>query len=124
MSTHDIYSTEIPQPSSSPTGSPSGAGSGRFTPPPYQPVYFQPEPQVGCGTYVFRFVMIFLVVGFIGMAGLFMLFMIGAVSASIQQVSETNLTEKFISGNQNAKRKVAVITVEGVITGSEDGFIP
>ncbi|MDR2705417.1 MAG: signal peptide peptidase SppA [Planctomycetaceae bacterium] len=122
MSTHDIYSTEIPQPGSSQTGSTSG--SGRFTPPPYQPIYFQPEPQVGCGTYLFRFVMIILVVGFIGMVGLFMLFLVGTVSTSLQQVSETNLTEKFISGDQHAKRKVAVITVEGVITGSEDGFIP
>ncbi|MDR1140794.1 MAG: signal peptide peptidase SppA [Planctomycetaceae bacterium] len=122
MSTHDIYSTEVPPPGSPQPSSTSG--SGRFTPPPYQPVYFQPEPQVGCGTYLFRFVIILLVVGFIGMAGLFLLFVVGTAAVSLQQVSETALTEKFILGDQSAKNKVAVITVEGVITGSEDGFIP
>ncbi|MDR1964776.1 MAG: signal peptide peptidase SppA [Planctomycetaceae bacterium] len=119
MSTHDIYSTEVP-------GSSQGTGgTGRFTPPPYQPMYYQPEPQVGCGTYLFRFAIVLLVLGFCGVVGLVVLIAAaGALTTSMQQVSETALTEKFILGNHSARSKVAVITVEGVITGSEDGFIP
>ncbi|MDR3197703.1 MAG: signal peptide peptidase SppA [Planctomycetaceae bacterium] len=123
MSTNDIYSTGVSQPGSAQSN--SAPGSGRFTPPPYQPMYFQPEPQVGCGTYLFRFVMIVLVVGILGGVGLVLLLVAaGTVTASVQHASETSLTEKFILGDPKAHSKVAVITVEGVITGSEDGFIP
>jgi protease-4 len=36
---------------------------------------------------------------------------------------EKTLTEKFLSGNQDAKNKIAIITIGGVITSEEDGFI-
>ncbi|MDR2115470.1 MAG: signal peptide peptidase SppA [Planctomycetaceae bacterium] len=125
MNTHDIYSTEVPQQGSAQPASNSTSGTGRFTPPPYQPMYFQPEPQVGCGTYLFRFIIILLVVGILGGIGFIGLLVVaGTVTASVQNASETPLTEKFILGVPAAKSKVAVITVEGVITGSEDGFVP
>ena len=37
--------------------------------------------------------------------------------------SDTPLTEKYISGNRNASDLVAVLTIDGIITGAEDGFI-
>ncbi|MDR2757562.1 MAG: signal peptide peptidase SppA [Planctomycetaceae bacterium] len=124
MSTHDIYSTEVPPQAGSAQPN-STSGTGRFTPPPYQPMYFQPEPQAGCGTYLFRFVMILLVLGILGGIVLVIgLVVAGTITASVQSVAETSLTEKFILGDPKSHSKVAVIVVEGVITGSEDGFIP
>jgi protease-4 len=90
-------------------------------------MYFQPErPQVGCGTYLFRFAMVLVVLGVCGFFGLVLLTAaVTVITDSVQQatVKEKTLTEKFISGNPNVKQKIAVIAVEGVISGAEEGFI-
>ena len=46
-----------------------------------------------------------------------------AVGEISLEMDEKNVTEKMIRGNKNASVKVAIISVDGVITGDADGFI-
>ncbi|MDR3183259.1 MAG: signal peptide peptidase SppA [Planctomycetaceae bacterium] len=105
--------------------------------PPYQPVYMQapPSPQrVGCFGYFLRglaAVGIMLVCLFVLIIG--GLFFLGAGIGALQTMStdgtfkfdvqEKRLSEAYIEGNKEAEKKIAVITVEGVIGGELDGYI-
>lgn len=137
-SPHNIYGLEGPAPGSSSTSAQSQAGganagnagyqqqSGYPPYPPYQNVYYQ-QPSVGCGTYLFRFAVggVLLFVG-----GFLMIFFLGvlglAMSGSIEQVGmqEKPLSEKLVQGDWSSKSKVAIISINGMIMESENGYIP
>jgi protease-4 len=94
--------------------------------PPLPPIYIQ-QPRVGCAGYLFRFATsIFLF--FAGCIIMILLIgaMVGAFAVSLEDAAgiESKLSEKFIGGVSTAKAKIAVITISGIITESEDGFVP
>jgi len=49
------------------------------------------------------------------------------LSASVGDLANASLddalTEKYVSGDRQATEKVAILTIDGLITGSEDGFV-
>ncbi|MDR1924765.1 MAG: signal peptide peptidase SppA [Planctomycetaceae bacterium] len=93
------------------------------------PIYIQvPPPQRtwGCGTFFLQFIVgvaIFFVSGFLLFVGL--AFIGGAMSASLEQLAqrETPLTEKLVTGNIKSTDKIAILSISGVISTEEDGYI-
>ena len=52
---------------------------------------------------------------------------VGGITTSFGELANTtlddSLTERFVSGNRQASNKVAILTIDGIITGAEDGFV-
>jgi len=113
-----IYTAATPEPR-----------GGSATPPLYQFTHYPPphtrsSSGSGWGGFFLGSCAV-LVVGMIG--GFLLLFLIVGsmvqMSGSLGDMTDDTLTEKFVSGNRHASSKVAVLTIEGIITGSEDSFV-
>ncbi|MDR0521697.1 MAG: signal peptide peptidase SppA [Planctomycetaceae bacterium] len=103
----------------------------RFPQHPHPPVYHvQPSRSNGCGSFIVACLagfVIFAVLGVGLLVGGFFLVTIAAQSAAKildeTEMTHKKVTEKFVSGNAGADNKVAILTINGVITGDEDGYI-
>ncbi|MDR1485928.1 MAG: signal peptide peptidase SppA [Planctomycetaceae bacterium] len=121
---NDIYATQTNQTNQT-NQSTSSNQHGQNSP---LPIYIQLPPQrtFGCGSLLLQFIVgvtIFFVCGFLFIV---VLAVIGAtMSSSIEELSqqEKPLTEKFVKGNSKSKNKIAILTISGIISTEEDGFI-
>ena len=121
MSNDSIYSTAAPNPNAdrpSYHDSPSD---------PYPPSYRrQPaSSRWSCLGIVFGgcgLLLAVLIVGFLIFAVI-----VGGIVTSFGELANTSfddsIMEKYVSGNRLATDKVAVLTIDGLITGAEDGFV-
>ena len=110
-----------------PTRSPAGQRT-----PPYQPPqnFQQPPPRSsGCGKVViFGFIALF-VLGAIGICTLIGAFLLVSVASdgfdilSNERLERTQVSERIIGGNRDAKNIIAVVRIEGMIRSDADGFI-
>jgi len=127
------HTPEIPPSSPNIPPRPRPVG-GHYAPPPYQPPphhHFQPPPPVrsaGCGQ-AFVVGLVFLgIIGAVGVCTLFgMVFLFSVGNDAFFEISsdraDKTVTEKVIGGNRKATDKVVVLTIDGVITSNEDGFV-
>ncbi len=128
MSTHDesIYTTAASDPNR------SQASHHSQTPYNYSPQYTQypqqpPRTGSGCSGFFLGGCMAFIVC-FVG-GFLLLSLLVGGLAqmaavgdfASVAQ--EDSPSEKFVSGNRMSSNKIAILTIDGLITGSEDGFV-
>ena len=122
MSTNqqDVYQIAGGYPAPGSTGPPPG-GPGSVV---YYPVAVAPRRQ----SFFMSLFLFFC--GFIAVA-LFSLFAVSLFLSSVMLIlqpesfalNEGRLPEKYVSGNKDAKDKVAVLTISGTILGNESGFI-
>ena len=124
-----IYATQPP--SADPSGA-AFAHDNRSTTTPNQPNYhyqhyYQPPQQgIGCTGFLLRTFLVMVALFFCVFVGMIMISsMIVAVTGSMEQFGqqENTLSEKHVRGEKTAKPKIAIITVNGMIAGSEDGFV-
>jgi len=121
MSTHDdsIYATATPEPRG---GTPSSYN--------YSPSHSRPPSGSGWGWTSFAFggcaAMAIIMIG----SFLFLAAIIGSLvqmSTSLGDLAvdslDDSLRERFVSGDRQATNKIAILTIEGIITGAEDGFV-
>ena len=110
--------------------------AGHYAPPPYQPPpqYFQPPfpppppRSSGCGQAAIVGLVILGIIGAIGVCTLVgTVFLFSVASDVFNEISsestDKTVTEKMIGGNRDAHSKIAVVTIDGVITGDADGFV-
>ena len=103
--------------------------TGRYASPPYSPFTYDQQPPPprpsGCGRLFVYGLVILIVIGMVGVGtliGSFFLFAV-ATDAIADISSEIPISEKMIGGNRKADAKIAIITIDGMITSSEDGFV-
>ena len=122
MSMHDdsIYATVTPEPNES-RGSHGSYSSDNYRQPPQSSGRGCTGFFLGCGVVL----IIMLIGGF-----LILSVIVGSVaqlSASVGELANVSLddalTEKHVSGNRKADDKIAILTIDGIITGAEDGFV-
>ena len=103
-----------------------------ITPPPHPSTGYRTQPppprSSGCGKAIVIGLVSFFALGIVGICvliGSVVLFAVatGAFDEIASEQQEKTVTEKFISGNRTADEKIAVITIDGMITGSADGFV-
>ena len=104
--------------------------AGQYTPPPYPPHYYQPPPArpAGCSRYFVRGLIALVILAVIGIGilfGSFALFVIAndGMNVLTSENREKILTEKVIGGNRSADKKIAIITIEGMISSNAEGYI-
>ena len=98
--------------------------------PPVPPAYYQPPNQQSFGCFRF-FIHGFIALILLGMVGVGVLLgsvlLFAFVANPFDEISgereEKTVTEKFVSGNRNASDRIAIVTIDGVITSDENGFI-
>ena len=127
-------------PSPAPTVPPVPPQPRPISPPPYQsagyrmpspppPNYQQPPPRTsGCGKAVVIGLVSLFALGVIGVCvllGSILLYTVatGAFDEISSEQQEKTVAEKVIGGNRKADEKIVVITIDGLITGSADGFV-
>lgn len=99
--------------------------------PPHPHNYSQPPARsFGCGRAALYGCFVLVILGFIGVATLIgSVFLFAIANDAVAEISagidmqEKAVTEKLIGGNPKTNNKVAVITINGVITSNADGFI-
>ena len=108
--------------------------AGQYTPQPhlpsYPPHYYQSPPvrSSGCSRFLVRGFIALIVLGMMGVGivvGSFLMFVVATDGIGVLRTEsrEKTLTEKTIAGNRSADKKVAIITIEGMIISKEDGYI-
>jgi protease-4 len=112
---------------------PSRPATSYYAPPPYPPphvVHYQQPParSGGVGRFFFYGFITLVILGMIGIGtllGALLLFAVAndAFDDVASEFGEKTVTEKVIGGNRKADDKIAVITIDGIITGSADGFV-
>jgi len=121
-----------PAPKSASTPPPTRPAAEHSTQPPYLPpphCYQQPPARRGGCVRTFLYGLIVLaVLGMIGIGTLIgSVFLYAVATDSIEVLAsesqEKMLSEKIIGGNRKADKKVAIITIEGMILSNADGFI-
>lgn len=128
----NIYNVESPQPGTADASRPSGTGyvnssPGPQSPQPQQVYYYQQPPTFGCGAFVGRLVASIVVLFVCGFLFLIFLSAMGtAMMSSMEQVTEKSnrLNERFVTGDENAETKIAILSIDGMIMESEEGYIP
>lgn len=106
-----------PHPEGTPPPQPAGAPQAA---PPGIPCYYLPPPPPRRGFWG-RLLLTFIVLVVGG--SFFLNFILLALSGSLLIDGAPRVQEKFVSHDQNAKDKVVILPIEGVILESEDGFI-
>ena len=101
--------TPPPQPAVAPQAAPAGA-----------PYYYPPPPPPRRGFWGRLFLTFFVLM--IGGSFFLNLILLG-LSASLSGDGSPRVQEKFVSHDQNAKDKVVILPIEGIILESEDGFV-
>jgi protease-4 len=106
--------------------------AGYHAPPPYpqQPPHYQQPParSGGCSRFFLYGFITLIVLGMVGVGILLGSFLLLAVATNgvdvlAAEAWEKMLTEKTFAGNRSASNKIAVITIEGIITSNSDGYI-
>ncbi|MDD3587585.1 MAG: signal peptide peptidase SppA [Thermoguttaceae bacterium] len=106
---------------------PYGGGNGNYPP---QPPWFrgpQPQPRSnGVGVFLLKLILglfvvfaslgVFMFIGFACLGGL-------AAALNEMETKATPVSEKTISGSRLSLHKIAILPIEGVIEGKEDGFV-
>ena len=116
----DIYNTAsdsaIP---ASPVTPPPGAGNVFYVP--------YPVPQQRRSIITTFFVLVFGLMLFGFCAFMLLTFSLAAIPVAFQaaslQMEDAPLPTKFVSGDKDAKNKIAVLTVSGTIVGNDEGFV-
>ncbi|MCL2004977.1 MAG: signal peptide peptidase SppA [Planctomycetaceae bacterium] len=108
-----------PPPSAPPAQPPQQLPPRPHTPPP-------PARSGGCGAMFALFC--FFLLGIVGICVLVGTVMILSVGTDVfgdlsSERLDNQVTEKMIGGNDKAENKIAVVSIEGVITSDSDGFI-
>lgn len=89
--------------------------------PPYYPVSQNPPPRRRTGWIVYAVIItLFLVLSVLGNLALFG-FVFGKGHGALSVNQRSHYEEQFVDGDEDAKDKIAVIYVTGVISSSEDG---
>ncbi len=131
MSNDDIYATQQPLHGSAgvfsaPQGSPLGTSQGPSAAATHNH-YYQPPQQrgVGCFGFLLRAVCVVFALCCCMFIGLVLVASMLAGLSEMEQFTpiENRLTEKYIKGERTAKQKIAIISVSGMIIGSEDDFV-
>ena len=98
--------------------------------PPHPPIYHQQPstPSSGCAPFLIHGFIALVVFGIVGIGvlvgGFFLIYIATEAFDEIKMArEEKTLTEKFVAGNRHADDKIAIMTIEGVITSNADGFI-
>ncbi|MDO5565980.1 MAG: signal peptide peptidase SppA, partial [Planctomycetia bacterium] len=109
-----------------PPGYPPYNGNGGYPPPPWtRPM--QPQPQSGgVGSFLLKLILgVFVIFAALGILMFVGLACLGGMAAALSEIeSPTKLvSEKTISGTKLSAHKVAILPIEGVIEGKEDGFV-
>jgi protease-4 len=122
-----------PQPHSQPVPPRPRPAAGYYAPPPYPPYppayYQQPPARPSSGGRLFVYGLIFLaVLGMVGIGTLIgSVFLYAVATDALAEITldrdEKTVTEKFIDGKREAKNKVVIITLDGIITNDADGFV-
>jgi len=104
--------------------------TGHHTPPPCPPQYYQQPPvrSGGCARFFLYGFVAIIVLGMVGITTLLGGFLLyGVAQQALDQLAaetqERTVTERIIGGNREAKNKVAVITIEGMIISNADGHV-
>ncbi|MGL4595159.1 MAG: signal peptide peptidase SppA [Thermoguttaceae bacterium] len=108
-------------PNGQPTGQPTGS------PIVYHQYFQSKQAGFGCFGTLIQFIIFLVVVAGIGFVMLMcMAAGIAALGTSLEELDfqNTPLTEKLVRGQSDAQNKVAIISIDGMIVESQDGFIP
>ena len=126
MSIHDdsIYATVTPE------SNESRSSHGSYSSDNFPPQYRRQPTNPGWGCTGFFLGCGVIMIGIMVAGFLILALIVGAVMKISESVGDLanvslddSLTERFVSGNRNADDKVAILTIDGVITGAEDGYV-
>ncbi len=126
-SNDNIYATQQPMQQPQPGHAAAFSTSQQNTPPGAHYHYYQQPPRgLGCAGFLMRTVFVMVALFFCMFVGMIMISsMFVALSGGVEPFGqgENMMMEKHVRGERTAARKIAIITVEGMITGSDDGFV-
>ncbi|MDR2642984.1 MAG: signal peptide peptidase SppA [Planctomycetaceae bacterium] len=95
--------------------------NGQNIPPIY--IHLPQQRTFGCGSLLLQSIVNFAIFFACCFLLIVVLAVIGATMSEEIAQKETLLSEKFIKGNYKSTNKIAILTISGVITTNEDGYI-